>query len=288
MFEWNLSEHGDIEERTWWAEIGPNFPNYEVFWREYIVPLTCRRLNPSNIFVRPRIPKHLRDLVNSHYSVFLQLSSSYHVLESPDALTTQRGIYDFYSHLCSVKDMVQRFLRMTNNVFKHYGSIYIPRRARRLARFGDASLEKDYRTALADIKKYRRQSIHDYAPIMIDGKIPKPNRLKKYTDLATLAQVLGAPDRDQIISRDFVDAKTRCREDLQRLEKVLDRIWSVVLREFEEMRDLEKYRADQAMVTEDDIAFCKSMTFRISGDSPGFSGSAGVTSGSAWIWSKEV
>jgi len=106
---------------------------------------------------------------------------------------------------------------------------------------------------------------------MIEGRIPRRDQLNKYDDLGALAQVLGAPDRNQIISRDFVDAKTQCREDLQRLEKVLDRIWGVVIREFKEMEHLQKYHAVQAVVTEEDIAFCASLTSLGTSGSPRYS-----------------
>jgi len=258
MRHWNLSKHGDIEERTWWPKIGPNFPNYEVFWREHIVPLTCRVVCPSNIRLRPSLAKRFSHLASSHYAVFKHLARSHNILASSRLSASGSLVYEFYSHLCSVQDMMNRFHSATNTILDKYDRGYVPDLKRRLARFGDRTLASDYDDSFDVIAKYRNHAMHDYGGIMFDGKVPKADKLEDYDDLVVLSHLLAAPNRDQMLNEDFINADIQGAADLARLENLLDRIWGVILREFEEMEHLEKYRADQAMVTGEDIAFCGS------------------------------
>lgn len=288
MPEWNLSEHGDNEEQRWGLEIGRLFPNYEVFWREHVVPLTCRVLNPSNIRLRRSVPRHFSQLATSHYATFLHLARSHSFLATFTSPTGPRFLYEFYSHLCSVQDTTNKFHHATNKILDRYDKTYIPELKTRLRRFGDSHLGCEYDDTFDTVGRYRNHLIHDCGTIMFDRKVPKTDKLEDYDDLIILSHLLAAPNRDQILKEDFIDADIQGATDLARLENLLNRIWNVILREFEEMVHLEKYRADQALVTDEDIAFCRSMRFRISSDTPGFSGSEGLTSGSASIWSEEL
>jgi hypothetical protein len=38
----SISAHGDRNERLLWKFVGSEFPNYEKFWRRYIIPVTFR------------------------------------------------------------------------------------------------------------------------------------------------------------------------------------------------------------------------------------------------------
>lgn len=288
MRKWNLREHGDGAERKWWPKIGSNFPSYEVFWREHFVPLTCRVLNPSNIRLRLSVPRHLSQLATSHYATFLHLARSQSFLATFTSPAGPRFIYEFYSHLCSVRDTTNKFHHATNKILDRYDKTYIPELKTRLSRFGDSDLGREYDNTFDIIEQYRNHLIHDCGTIMFDGKVPKVDKLGVYDDLVELSHLLAAKNRDQILNEDFVDAHIQSTADLERLENLLDGIWVVILREFEEMEHLEKYRADQALVTDEDIAFCTSMRFRISSDTPGFSGSEGPISGSASFWSEEL
>lgn len=271
MPEWNLSEHGDNKEQTWGLEIGRLLPNYEVFWGEHVVPLTCRVLNLSNIRLRPSVSKHFSGLASSHYAVFKHLARSHDILTSSRLSDSGSLVFEFYSHLCAVQDMVNRFHRATNAILNKYDRAYIPDFKRRLSRFGDRTLTSDYNNTFDPIGKYRNHAMHDHGAIMVDGKLPKADRLEDYDDLVMLSRLLAAPNCEQILNKDFVNADIQGATDLANLESLLDRIWDVILREFQEMKDLEKYRADQADVTEEDIAFCASLTSLGSSGSPRYS-----------------
>jgi len=144
MPEWNLSEHGDNEEQRWGLEIVRLFPNYEVFWSEHVVPLTCRELNPSNIRLRPSVPKHFSILASSHYAVFKHLARSHNILASSRLSASGSLVYEFYGRLWSVQDRTKKFHNATNEILDRYDRAYIPDLEARLRRFGDSDLSREY------------------------------------------------------------------------------------------------------------------------------------------------
>lgn len=169
MPAWNLSEHGDIEERTWWPKIGSNFPNYEVFWREHIVPLTCRAICPSNIRLRPSVLRHFSQLATAHYATFLHVARSHVFLPTFTPTTDPPLMYEFYSHLSSIQDTISKFHHATNAILDRYDVAYIPDLTIRLKRFGDSDLGREYDDTFKTIDNYRNHLIHDCGTIMFDG-----------------------------------------------------------------------------------------------------------------------
>jgi len=67
---YTLEEHGDEFEKMFWPVLRHNFPNYETFWREFVVPLTAR---PYGIGIRPKVDVCLEDMCMAHYSVYYHL-----------------------------------------------------------------------------------------------------------------------------------------------------------------------------------------------------------------------
>ena len=41
-FPWELSKDGDDVEKIGWLDLKDKFPNYEVFWASFIVPMSGR------------------------------------------------------------------------------------------------------------------------------------------------------------------------------------------------------------------------------------------------------
>jgi hypothetical protein len=74
--KFSLALHGDQRERGWGQSVLAVFPEYEVFWRRYVVPLTKRvrpEISPEDenwIRIRPQISARLERMAMSHYSVF--------------------------------------------------------------------------------------------------------------------------------------------------------------------------------------------------------------------------
>lgn len=107
----NLMEHGDFYEREYFAFLKDDFPNYENFWRWFVVPLTQRLegeiKQPGNgIYFRKDIDPKLKEIAAAHYSLFMHLGYAHWHLEHkvPSCLE------NVYAHLATVCDLIETIL----------------------------------------------------------------------------------------------------------------------------------------------------------------------------------
>jgi len=74
MTKWKLNIDGDRFEQTHWHILQHNFPNYEVFWSEFIVPMTCRNELPKDhaLYIHPKknVDADLQNISMAHYTIF--------------------------------------------------------------------------------------------------------------------------------------------------------------------------------------------------------------------------
>jgi hypothetical protein len=79
---YSLLEHGDRYERLWWPVLKNDFPEYERFWINHVIPLT-NRINPEIPETDPRwigfrddpkISDDLEAMARAHYSAFYFLA----------------------------------------------------------------------------------------------------------------------------------------------------------------------------------------------------------------------
>ena len=111
----HFANEGDQYEKKYWLLLKERFPNCEIFWRNFIVPLTKRILPPSQvknedrIRFREGISEHLKKIASFHYTVFLNLVFSYDHLMNFGLSSFE----DFYTHLGSACDLAEEFLLKT-------------------------------------------------------------------------------------------------------------------------------------------------------------------------------
>lgn len=106
-----FANHGDSYERDYGALIIDRFPNCEVFWSHFVVPLT-KRIEPQvkdpdeKIRFRKGISEDLIDIASFHYSMFVNL------IYSHDHLRDRRLAFfeDFYVHSVAACDLAEEFL----------------------------------------------------------------------------------------------------------------------------------------------------------------------------------
>lgn len=105
-----LSSDGDSSEQAYWQYVNEEFPNYEKFWQQFVVPLTKRielpKSNPERIRIRLSINEDLEDINMTHYSIFINIIQAHKRLDVRDFSSFE----DFYVHLGSVCDLVEDFL----------------------------------------------------------------------------------------------------------------------------------------------------------------------------------
>ncbi|MCD6401693.1 MAG: hypothetical protein J7L73_07165 [Anaerolineales bacterium] len=105
-----FKEDGDSFERTYGQYTSKNFPNCEIFWREFVVPLTKRMDGypdciVRNINLRHNIDIQLEDIANMHYSMFMNLIFTHLHLEKP-ILSSLENIYAHLGSVCDLAEMV--------------------------------------------------------------------------------------------------------------------------------------------------------------------------------------
>ena len=251
-----LAQHGDSVERTWASTLTKNFPLYEVFWTEHVVPLTYRVVDPSSIYLRAAIRKELDLMATASYGTFAHLAGCHQQLQGDPALFAAEGLYTFYSRLYSAGQSVQKFLAAVRKVLVEYngpafGGKQLPQR---LDTNGSTGLYSRFDEAFETrTKDYRGQQVHDWGFPCLDGKVPRREYMAAWEGkgLGALDTFLkGAASEDEI-SEHFVDAVEQARDDLEFVEKVINEIWDMVLRELRLIADKERYISDQKQGIED-------------------------------------
>jgi len=110
----HFANDGDSYERLYWTFFKERFPNCETFWRYFVVPSTKRielEIKDPNERIRFRegISEDIKDIASFHYSMFLNLIYSYDHLQN----FRLSSFEDFYTHLASACDLVEKFLLKT-------------------------------------------------------------------------------------------------------------------------------------------------------------------------------
>src|SRR5271157_2423115 len=96
---YSIAEHGDRREQEWWPLLEKSFPNYQVFWRRYVVPVTNRIDSSITPFgrpwyrVRPDIKPRFETLAVTHYSVFYFVARALEKLNEPDRLYPEDAVF---------------------------------------------------------------------------------------------------------------------------------------------------------------------------------------------------
>ena len=88
---------GDFYEQYYWRYLADKFPNYEVFWSNYIAPLTNR---PQNINPKSGVDRFIQKIWASHYTLFVGLGSAFRVKSGiPDELSLSFYFETIFYHL---------------------------------------------------------------------------------------------------------------------------------------------------------------------------------------------
>jgi hypothetical protein len=100
----SIENDGDWYEKLYHPFLQKDFPNYDEFWRIYIVPMTDRNFG-GGIQLRDNIDALLEDLAMTHYTVYYHLGTA--------ALLSyfHHGFFeDILFHLSSATEIVERLI----------------------------------------------------------------------------------------------------------------------------------------------------------------------------------
>ena len=274
MAEWTLAAHGDSLERRWGRSVLARAPLYEVFWATHVVPLTYRMADPSCIYLRSVVRKELENLATWNYAIFTHLAACHEQLEASGESLTAATIYNFYSRLYSAGGAVRRFLAAVRTVLVKYQGEVFDRKdyEARFAARGALDLATRFTEAFETrTKDYRGQQVHHWGFPVIDHRIPRREHLGKWIGkgLGELDSFLKLPDGENRLGAEFVDAREQASADLGFVEHVVNNVWAITLKELEEIKERDRYHADQLVgskslpPTRQPIVGSASITFRL-------------------------
>ena len=110
--ESSLEKHGDRLERLYFNRYFLEFPNYEVFWKRFIVPMTKRMFTFDCVYsVEPREEiDELYEFVSMlHYSVF---SNLVYARLKIDSINEDGNLEEYYFHLGQTFDAAEELTRL--------------------------------------------------------------------------------------------------------------------------------------------------------------------------------
>lgn len=102
---YSLEKDGDKYEVRYWRILKGDFPNYEVFWVRFIVPLTGR-VDGNGIGLREGIDPLLEQIAMAHYTVYYHLGVAIELR----ARFGQEFSEDVLFHFSSATEMVERLI----------------------------------------------------------------------------------------------------------------------------------------------------------------------------------
>jgi len=100
--KWRLMNDGDLFEKAYWPYLKDSFPNYEVFWSLFVVPLTRRIIDRKDAQLRKGIDPLLEEILMTHYTIFKSLCF---ILEEKKCFGNE-SLRNVYFHLRLIIEMV--------------------------------------------------------------------------------------------------------------------------------------------------------------------------------------
>src|SRR5262249_24896474 len=102
-----LATDGDSNEQQFWPHLNDQFPNYEVFWRDIVTPMTRRIELPLGASRRHErrggIAEDVWEISYINYSVFLNLVGAFQHLQQP----VMFSLGNFYTHLATACELAE-------------------------------------------------------------------------------------------------------------------------------------------------------------------------------------
>lgn len=287
--DYRIENDGDAIERRWGGVVGTVFHNYELLWREHVVPITWRVVNRHCLYVRSGAPSALRKLATCNYGTFIHLAAAHEQLEIANAegtgtgaeLFARTGLYTFYSRLFSAREVIKGFLDAVKDVVFKYERKDLNGIQKRLVGHPSGNLYCRYETAFKTrTGDYRNPQVHHWGLPAVGSLIPKREYLHRWVDETGKAKDLGQLDRFQRekdfaarLQCEFVDAIKQAKGDLVFAETVVNDIWQVALDELGSIvsgKGGDRYRKDQTKGLE--VGIPKLCAERVSSESAATSG----------------
>jgi len=243
----DLATHGDhYEQVAYPLFVKNNFPAYESFWQNFIVPLTNR---PTDVYTKSdqdlaaQFPNETIDQIHEkiavlqlHYSVLRMLLKAHE--KRALAKTNIDAVEACFSHLFSALDIAAELLgkyeRIRNNAVITT-SAFEPLTSERNSITVRKAWQRShaYPQQIKDIRKYRNLMLHGqmFGAMATSAAnyliLPKPEAIEKYLDWRQVGQSFHSQTNNNLI--DFLHSVNIVNPAVEEVTAFLNTEWNVHL-----------------------------------------------------------
>lgn len=228
--QFTVEADGDRHEQTFWKLLQEDFPAYQVFWRQYIVPLT-NRVDPSIsrednrwIRIRPSVSDEYLRMVMGHYSVFHFLGRATTRMQAPENVEYAEDVLYL---LDSAADNLAHFLKALIKIAKDADTQFA---------FRPDQFPKTLDPVFQEISTYRDTLLHN--PVLGRRTDLSVEFLPRYKVLQHV-KVLWR-NAESLPDSDFVESKDLLTRLCAEMKESLQKIWVDILKTLNESRVWEK------------------------------------------------
>ena len=238
---YSLVEHGDRYERFWWPVLKNDFPEYERFWINHIIPLTNRinaeipESDPRWIGFRddPKVSDDLEAMARAHYSTFYFLARATLLVEYEPHIYFK----DAFALLAAVTETAKRFVKvwrrgLTNDL--KLSSPSLP------------GIDVPSWPAVQDIHLYRNAMLHHpvlgRAQYLNRELLPKVHFLPKTGSDRSSKPTGGWRALQRLPPTDFVEGRPLLTKLRAKLIKGLRDAWGVICEIADKASETKEYR----------------------------------------------
>jgi hypothetical protein len=236
---WTIAEHGESKEKQYWPELRKHCPTYQEFWRIHVVPLTYRVIDEQFLYLRREPPKILRELANLSYQAFFHLGKAFEIHKELATPKFGESLFDFYGRLCAALERGSEFSTYVDRCCKKYAICpkgYHWHKDQKYLSLNDSLLEIQ-----AVVRAYRNKEVHRTTKVLANGKMPRKDKLDKYSDFSAVIDLLTNP---QLVEDEFVPVHTTTQEHLHKASQVLDSLWNGAVQRMEPLLKNDAYLRD--------------------------------------------
>lgn len=234
----NDSTGGNQLERENWEQLKELFPNLEIFWRYFVVPMTKRvkieisDCNPGKLDYRDEVNKKIKEMGIIAHLIFYQLILAKNHLQFYHYYSFQY----FYIHLNTICDLINKFIQKINSLLNidNNNKYFIGKDDKEYNELND--FEKL-------IGKYRNAIVHhsNIHPINFYGKafVPKKDKIDGY-----ILKIYSSSEMSKLnqndINDDFIEVKDIASNDLKIICNIMNKIFDKIIKKMKELIYIDK------------------------------------------------
>lgn len=265
MPTYTLAADGDKIEQSGWSLFGKGkFPNYEIFWQRYIVPLTNR---PTDIHLSPTATLEQSEIATIHYTIYYNFHRIYTWLSNAvgDEDFEQDKFEQAFVKLSNACDLTEELLfrvlanigkfdqthtsfqRVENRNFKRDKRAKLEQLFTKVTAFGTLSKRgslsltiinrvnvlksflnlETYLKISEPIRSYRNILVHSANSIQIDGAVPRIDHAKEYLDWTKVTNIVRSNDltAKETLKKNFADRRDLALQETDKLIAELNLLW---------------------------------------------------------------